>query len=258
MDLRGKTILITRAASQSGNLTALLASLGARVLECPAIKIVPVDDWTAVDHAIENFKTYDWLIFTSTNGVDHFMRRVQERGASCTLPIAAVGHVTAKKLTEWGLAASRIPSDFRAEGLLEMFPHDLSGVRILLPRAEKGRELLPDELRRRGAFVDVIPVYRTTRAESSLGGVRELLKERIDAAVFMSPSAIRFFAEELAELDDRTKEAFRSVPIAAIGPIAREAIEAAGLKVAIEPKQATASNLVEAIRHYFSTPEKNV
>lgn len=257
MDLHGKTILITRAASQSGALKAGLESLGARVLECPAIEIVPVDDWAEADRAIHALNAYDWLIFTSTNAVDHFMRRVREHGVLCSVPIAAVGHVTASKLQEYGLQASKIPENFRAEGLIETFPQNLAGVRILLPRAEKARELLPEELRKRGATVDVVAVYRTQKASTSLGDLRTLLRtEKIDAAAFLSPSAIRYFTEELAESSEATQR-FGAIPVAAIGPVAREALEDAGLRVAIQPERATAADLVEAIRAYFNSPRKN-
>jgi uroporphyrinogen III methyltransferase/synthase len=258
MDLHGRTILITRAASQSGALRAGLESYGARVIECPAIEIAPVDDWSDVDRAILSVNTYDWLIFTSTNAVDHFMRRVREHGVSCSVPIAAVGHVTAGKLQEYGLRASKVPSDFRAEGLIGMFPQNLAGVRILIPRAEKARELLPDELRKRGATVDVVAVYRTQKAATSLGHLGTLLAtEKIDAAAFLSPSAIRYFTEELAACAEATQRSFETIPVAAIGPVAREALEAAGLRVAIQPVRATAADLVEAIRAYFNNPKKN-
>ena len=180
MTLSGKTILITRAASQSGDLRKGLEALGAQVLECPSIEIVPVEDWT-----IPDLNSYDWLIFTSTNAVEQFM----QRGLKCTIPIAAVGTSTARKLQDWGLTASLVPETFRAEGLLEMFPADLHGVRFLLPRAETARELLPEELRRRGAAVDVVTVYRTVKAD--MADLRTTLtSQKIDVVVFTSPSAV--------------------------------------------------------------------
>ena len=258
MDLHGKTILITRAASQSGQLKSELESAGARVLECPAIEIVPVDDWTAVDVAIRNLNSYHWIIFTSTNAVDLFMRRVQQQGASCSVPIAAVGASTAKKLEQWQVSASKVPASFRAEGLLEMFPNRMEGVRILLPRAEKARELLPEQLRKRGAVVDVVAVYRTTKAESSLQNLQKLLAdERIDMAAFLSPSAVGHFSEQLAELGEPAQTNFRSIPIAAIGPVAKEALVASGLRVDVQPDRATVQDLVAEIRTYFNNQKKS-
>jgi uroporphyrinogen III methyltransferase/synthase len=243
MDLLGKTVLITRAVSQSGDLRTGLEAHGARVLECPAIEIIPVDDWTAVDRAAANLNSYQWIIFTSANAVDHFMPRVSLQGVACEVPIATVGTATARKLQDWNLSASRIPSDFRAEGLLEVFPSDLRGERILIPRAEAARELLPEELRRRGATVDVVTVYRTVKLKPNL------FEQKIDAIVFTSPSAIRSFAESFGEeLSVRLQE----IPIAVIGPVAREAAEAVGLQVAIQPDRATVQDLIESIRAALS------
>lgn len=252
MDLRGKTILSTRAASPE--LRNGLEAAGARVIECPAIAIEPVDDWTEVDRAASNLHTYDWLIFTSSNAVEFFMRRVSNLNVKCSTPIAVIGSGTARALLNWDLEPSRIPPKFRAESLIETFSADMSGTRILIPRAETAREILPEELRRRGATVDIVTVYRTVKA-AGLTDLREHLKrETIDAVVFTSPSAVRYFGEELGE---DLAESLRSIPIAVIGPVAREAVAAAGLDAVIEPEQATIQHLIQAIRSYFSNREAN-
>lgn len=250
MALLGKTILITRAAAQSGDLRKGLESLGAHVLECPSIEIVPVDDWAEVDRAIASLNAYQWLIFTSTNAVEHFMQRVRGKRVEFTTPVATVGTSTARKLQDWNLTASRVPETFRAEGLLEMFPADLQGVRILLPRAETARELLPEELRRRGATVDVVTVYRTVKSEAGLADLRiTLTSQTIDAIAFTSPSAIRSISETLG---DELATLVSPIPIAVIGPIAREAVESVGLKARIKPGKATVQDLIEAIDRYFT------
>jgi uroporphyrinogen III methyltransferase / synthase len=250
MALPGKTILITRAASQSRDLRQGLEALGAQVLECPSIEIVPVTDWTEVDHAIDDRNSYQWIIFTSTNAVEHFMRRAETRGVGpWTIPVAAVGAATARKLQDWKVTASRVPETFRAEGLLEMFPADLQGVRFLFPRAEIARELLPEELRRRGASVDVVTVYRTVKSEGGLAELRDTLTSKpIDAVVFTSPSAVRSVSETLG---DEASTLLARIPIAVIGPIAREAVESAGLKAAIQPPQATVPDLIAVLDRYF-------
>src|SRR5262245_7777202 len=112
MELRGRTILITRAATQSEELRAGLEAMGARVLECPAIEIVPVEDWTEVDRAASRLATYDWLILTSVNAVTHFMERLGTLALTCGIPIAVIGTGTAARLAGWNLTASRIPADF--------------------------------------------------------------------------------------------------------------------------------------------------
>jgi uroporphyrinogen III methyltransferase/synthase len=236
--LIGKTILITRAALQSAELRARLEDLGARVIECPTIQIVPPTTWKPVDDAIRRLHTYQWLLFTSANAVEQFMDRM--RGRRPTIPIAVVGSATASRLAEWSLQASLMPQEFRAEGLLEAFSENLVGTRILFPRAEVARELLPDELRRRGAVVDVVTVYRTVKAFA--GNIGEILQsERIDCIVFTSPSTI---PEGLSSVPNETA-------LAVIGPVTREAAQLLGLKPDIVPLQSTVPALVDAIETYF-------
>src|SRR5574339_469231 len=115
MELAGKTVLITRAASQSQPLQLALEKAGARVMECPAIETVPVEDWSEVDRTIRNLNSYNLLIFTSGNAVDFFLRRASGAGVSCQIPIAVIGTATADKLARWNLTPSLIPQSFRAE-----------------------------------------------------------------------------------------------------------------------------------------------
>src|SRR5215510_14987538 len=143
MALTGKTILITRAASQSAELRALLEDLGAQVIECPTIQIVPPKSWKPVDDAIRKLSTYQWLLFTSANAVEQFMDRKSD--APCRVPIAVVGSATADKVLERGFKPSLIPKEIRGEGFLETFSEKMVGTRILFPRAEVAREILPDE-----------------------------------------------------------------------------------------------------------------
>ena len=239
MELTGKTILITRAASQSAELRTQLENMGARVIECPTIQIVPPKTWKSVDEAIRRLDTYQWLLFTSANAVEQFMHRM--RGRACTLPIAAVGSATAAKLLEWNLTPSLVPRQFRAEGLLQAFPEVMVGVRILFPRAAVARELLPDELRRRGATVDIVTVYRTVKAEH--GSIYEILQsEHVDCIVFTSPSTI---PEDVLLIPS-------NVAIAVIGPVTQEAAQILGLQPAIVPVESTIPDLVAAIRSHFS------
>ena len=215
MALTGKTIVITRAASQSAELRSRLEDLGARVIECPTIHLVPPKSWKPVDDAIRRLNRYQWLLFTSANAIEQFMDRMGERRPA--IPIAVVGSATAAKLAEWGLKASLVPEDFRAEGLLDAFPQNLVGGRILFPRAEVAREMLPEELRRRGANVDVITVYRTVKALA--GNIGEILEsERVDCIIFTSPSTI---PEDLHMLPTGTA-------LAVIGPVTREAAQLLG------------------------------
>jgi len=238
MEMIGKTVLITRAASQSAELRSSLEELGARVIECPTIQIVPPKTWEPVDEAIRRLQSYHWLLFTSANAVEQFMDRMAGRRA--VLPIAVVGSATAAKLNQWGLQAAIVPKEFRAEGLLAEFPENLVGTRILFPRAEVARELLPEELRRRGATVDVVTVYRTVKALS--GDIGEILEsERIDCIVFTSPSSI---PDDLRSLPSRTA-------LAVIGPVTREAAQLLGLTPDIVPAESTIPSLIAAIQEHL-------
>jgi uroporphyrinogen III methyltransferase / synthase len=239
MPLTGKTVLITRAASQSAELRTALEDLGARVIECPTIHIVPPTTWKPVDDAIRRLNTYNWLLFTSANAVEQFMDRMRERRPS--IPIAVVGSATGTKLGEWNLKASLVPKDFRAEGLLVAFAENLVGTRILFPRAAVAREMLPEELRRRGAVVDIVTVYRTVKAMT--GDIGEIFEsERVDCVVFTSPSTI---PENLHVLPTGTA-------LAVIGPVTREAAVLLGLTPDIVPVESTVRGLVEAIAKYFA------
>src|SRR6185295_370158 len=158
-----------------------------------------------------------------------------------SIPIAVVGSATASKLEAWDLKASLVPKDFRAEGLLAAFPENLVGTRILFPRAEVARELLPDELRRRGATVDVLTVYRTVKAFA--GNIGEILEsERVDCIIFTSPSTI---PDGLHSLPTGTA-------LAVIGPVTLEAAQLLGLKPDIVPIESTVPSLLAAITKHFS------
>src|SRR5207244_1158389 len=239
MALTGRTIVITRAASQSADLRNRLEDLGARVIECPTIQIVPPKSWKPVDDAIRRLRTYQWLLFTSANAVEQFMDRMGERRP--TIQTAVVGSATAARLGEWGLKPALVPREFRAEGLLEAFPDNLVGTKILFPRAEVARELLPDELRRRGATVDVVTVYRTVKAFA--GNIGEILEsEPVDCIVFTSPSTI---PDDLHSLPSHTA-------LAVIGPVTREAAQLLGLKPDIVPAESTIPSLITSIRHHLT------
>jgi uroporphyrinogen III methyltransferase / synthase len=238
-ELSGRTVLITRAAAQAAELRSRLEDLGARVIECPTIQIVPPNTWKPVDDAIRRLNTYQWLLFTSANAVEQFLDRMGDRRPA--IPIAVVGSATAAKLDEWRLTPSLIPKEFRAEGLLAAFPENLVGTRILFPRAEVARELLPEELRRRGATVDIVVVYRTVKAfAGSLGDV--LASEHVDCIVFTSPSTI---PDDLHSLPAGTA-------LAVIGPVTAEAAHLLGLKPDIVPVESTVSGLVDAIKRHFA------
>ena len=248
MTLKGKTIVTTRGASQSAELREMLEKLGAHVIECPMIEIVELTDWAEVDAAVQRLNTYHWLIFTSTNAVDQFLARATQAGVRCNVPVAAVGSATQSKLREWNVLPSIVPRDFRAEGLLEALPRELGGLRILIPRAETARELLPNELRARGAHVDVLTVYRTLHSQATAASIREIFASRqIDCIVFTSSSTVRYLSQTIGP---DLPVLLNNTTSAVIGPITGDTAREAGLTPAIEPKHSTIADLVSAINHF--------
>jgi uroporphyrinogen III methyltransferase/synthase len=256
--LHGKRILVTRAREQAREFTELLEAHGAEVLEFPLIEFAPPASWEPLDRAIERLATYCWVIFTSANGVDAFFRRLrglhQDARRLSGAKICAIGPATADALRHQAIIPDVVPVEFRAEGIVGALEgRDVQGTRILLPRAEVARDLLPMELERRGAIVDVVPAYRTRPAASDAGELKEHLQDRrIDVVTFTSSSAVTAFANLLGR-DDVTSLLDR-VKIACIGPITAETAERLGLAVHIVPEHYTIPALAEAIvRHYART-----
>ena len=259
--LFGKRILMTRAKEQAGELAELLAAYGGEPIEAPTIRIVAPDDWTPVDRAIADIGTYDQVIFTSVNGVVRFMTRLRDNGldARCLAGrrVCCIGPRTAKELETFGVKADVVPADYQAEGVIEALGRDpLTGVRILIPRAEVARELLPDELRARGAHVDVVPVYRTvTPTEDGAEWRRLLIDGQVHMVTFTSSSTVRNFVTMVGGLEQATV-LLRSVAVTAIGPITAKTAEEMGMTVSIMPKENTIPAMVEAMVQYAGRGEE--
>jgi uroporphyrinogen III methyltransferase/synthase len=253
--LAGKRILITRAREQSGDFATQLEKLGAEVIEFPTIEITPPLRWGEVDRAMDRLKSYDWIIFTSANGVDFFWQRLAERKGPHHLPsslkVCAIGPATARQLKEKGVSVHYIPEKFVAESILEGFEKMfVKGKRILLARAKKARDILPKGLRKMGAGVDVVAVYRTVRPRGGSKRLRRLLtKGEIDVITFTSSSTVNHFAELLKKED--LKKLLKGVAIACIGPVTARTAKEWALKVRIQPKQFTIPDLTRAIADYF-------
>lgn len=251
--LFGKNILITRARSQASKLTTALEELGANCIEAPAIKIAPPDDnYVSLDNAITKIHDYDWIIFTSTNGVERFFARLNEKNldARClsNAKIAAIGTATADKLKNYGIIADKIPTMFKAEGILEVLQNDIQkGSKVLIPRAQKAREALPIGLRKMGAIVDVAETYCTKMADTNKDDIKDLLKNnQIDMVTFTSSSTV----ENLLKLIDGEKTLLNNVKTAVIGPITAKTCKNNGLKVDIEADVYTIDGLVNKIKNF--------
>ena len=254
--LVGKKILITRAREQSGEFATRLKKLGAEVIEFPTIEIVPPIRWKELDRAIDRLKSYDWILFTSANGVHFFWQRLGERRRSPRLPpslkVCAIGPATAKQLKEKGVSVRYIPKAFIAESILEGFKKKfINGKRILLARAKKARDILPKGLEKMGAEVDVVEAYRTVRPKGGSKKLKKILKGgKMDVIAFTSSSTVNHFAE-LLKKEDLTK-LLKGIAIACIGPVTARTVKEWGLKVRIQPKQYTIPGLTRAIAEYFA------
>lgn len=250
--LFGRRVVVTRARAQAGELSAELERLGAEVLEFPTIEIRPPADFGPLDAAIGDLDSFDWLVFTSVNGVDAFVGRLSHHGLDlravpCAANIAAIGPATAERVREAGLRVDVVPREFRAEALIEeVSGESVAGRKILIPRAKVAREILPGKLREAGAEVVVPPAYESI---PSLDG-RDSLAERleagaVDCVTFTASSTVENFvaafpAGEAARLLARTL-------VACIGPITAETARTHGIRVDAEAEEYTIPGLVEAV-----------
>jgi uroporphyrinogen III methyltransferase/synthase len=251
--LFGHRVLVTREHMEGFE---PLEELGAEIIEFPTIEVVPPVSYEELDKSIDNIDTYDWLIFTSRNGVKYFFNRFLDRDRDIRdlkgIRICAIGTKTAEEIKKYGIKTDLIPDEFRAEGLIKLIQEfedlrgkGLDGIRFLLPRAEVAREIFPERVRELGGEIDIPVTYRTIKPESRGKRLRRFLKEgRISIATFTSAATFNNFREIMGEDAD---ELLKGVIIAAIGPVTAKAIEKAGLHVDIVPKEATIEALVEEI-----------
>lgn len=256
--LFGKRIVVTRAREQASSFINNLNQLGADCIEFPTIEIVDPESWDALDRAIEVLDSYQWLLFTSKNGVKYFLKRLDALGKDIRdlkgLRIAVIGPKTAEAWHRLGIKPDLIPDEYRAEAVAACFREKESkGIRILLPRAAKAREVLPEELNKMGFYVDVVPAYRTIRSDYDTDRVREMLeKGAIDMVTFTSSSTVTNFIE-MFESDSRNLQKWMArVAVACIGPITAETAEENGFTINLVPPEYTIESLTESIIEYFA------
>ncbi len=252
--LFGRRILITRARSQAATFAELLERQGAEALTFPTIEIVPPDDYAPLDRAVAEIESYHWLIFTSVNGVQAFCERLDALGKDLrslsSIRIAAIGPQTAKAIRNLHLRVEVMPQEYRAEALLPLL-QDVQGQKILLPRAAQAREVLPQELRKRGALVDEVPAYRTVCPQGKAQELRTYLQEgKLDLVTFTSSSTVRHLVAMLGE--EEAPKLLSRVSIGCIGPVTADTVRSLGLKIDIQPSQYTLSAFAQAIVEYFS------
>lgn len=253
-----------------------LEELGAEIIEFPTIKLVPPENYDELDASIDKIETYDWLIFSSRNGVKFFFKRFFEKDRDIRdlkgIKICAIGKRTAKEIRTFCLKIDLIPEQFRAEGLIDAFikmqtgkekfkfqstsgkskSKILKGIRFLLPRADLAREVFPKTVKELGGEIDVPVAYRTIKPELHGKRLKRFLKEgKISIATFTSAATFNNFREIMKE---DVEELLKGVAIAVIGPITAKAVKKAGLKVDIMPKEATIDSMVKEIIKWASSP----
>ena len=253
--LQGKRILITRARDQAGQFSTLLRRLGAEVIEFPTIEVVPPLHWEGLDRAVVQLASYDWIIFTSANGVKFFWERLKEKGKEDDFPsrlkVCAIGPATAKQLEEKGIGIDYMPKEYVAEAILEGFERmAIRGKRILLARARVARDVLPGGLRKAGARVDVVETYRTIKPRGGARKLKQLLSAgEIDTVTFTSSSTVNHFMELLKKED--WKRLLDGIAVACIGPVTARTAREWGMGVHIQPEAYTIPALTKAIADYF-------
>lgn len=252
--LFGKRIVVTRARAQASVFAQQIEALGGEVWEFPVIEIVPPADWTELDQAIEEIDSYEWLIFTSVNGVKSFFDRLQIKERDIRdlqgVRLVAIGPQTKAALTKLCLKVDYVPVEFRAEAVADGLAGRLQpGDRVLLPRARIARDILPETLKTMGAVVKEVTAYDTVQGLGNVPLLQNMLRDgAIDLVTFTSSSTVSNFMEMLkpAAAD------LHGVKIACIGPITAETARNYGLTVDIEAGEYTIPGLLKAILDYYN------
>lgn len=253
--LRGRTIVVTRAAAQASRFVELLESAGATVVEAPTIVIDPPASWAPLDAALDALAGFRFVIFTSVNGVAMVDRRLAERrlawSAFAGARVAAIGPATAEALGAHGIDVAIVPAEYRAEALIQQLRGEIrSGDGVLLPRAAQTRDLLVRELQTIGARVVEVPVYETHIVSETAERLRTAFGAgRVDVVTFTSSSTVRHFAALFT--DEERRRWFPGLTVAAIGPITAATADELGLPTAIMPADYTIPALARAIEQYF-------
>jgi uroporphyrinogen-III synthase len=257
--LAGRRILITRARHQAPSLAAALEEKGANVIAIPAIEIIPPDSYAPLDTALSNAAKYQWLVVTSVNGAEVLAQRFATLKMSAAalnhLRIAAIGPATVRALREIGLHVDEIPKQSIAESLVESLRDQVSGQNVLLVRAKVARDVLPEELRKAGATVDVVDAYQTVVPAASADALRLLFAApgRVpDAVTFTSSSTVTNFFRLLRQAG--IAEWPSALAAASIGPITSQTLSHHGIEPTVEAKEYTIPGLVAALCRWSAAP----
>jgi uroporphyrinogen-III synthase len=261
--LAGVRVLVGRARHQASALSAGLRDLGAEVLEIPFIEIRRPRSYKPLDAALRRLSEYDWLILTSVNGVDALWERLRKLGLGRKpmrhLKVAAIGPATRQAIEQHGVKVNVVPKEYVAESVVASLRRKVKGKRVLLARAKVARDVIPRELRKLGARVDVVEAYETVIPQSSRQGLRAALasqKGRPDWITFTSSSTVRNFVALLGEsrgrvgsdhTSPRSNRRLKGVRLASIGPVTSSTLREFGLAVDVEAAEYTIPGLIKAI-----------
>ena len=247
-------MLVGRAKHQAGVLSAELRKRGAEVLEIPFIEICKPKSFKPLDAALKRLGTYDWLILTSVNGVEAMWDRMSKLHLRNTLfadvRIAAIGPATKKAIEQRGMKVDVVPKEYIAESVVKSLKGKVKGKRVLLVRAKVARDVIPTQLRKAGAYVDVVEAYETVVPQSSRARLRAALKnprKRPDVVTFSSSSTVRNFVELLGSSKKSRHKSLVGIRMASIGPVTSATLREFGLPVDIAAGEFTIPGLVSAI-----------
>ncbi len=258
--LAGRRICITRARQQAGSLAEALQALGAEVIAAPMIEVTPPDSYAPLDEALGNLSRYDWLLLTSANGVAAMQSRMQALGLDReilhTPKIIAIGPATAMTLEKHGCAVSAMPKEYVAEAVVEAIAgalhEEAAGKRVLLVRAKVARDVIPEELRKLGAQVDVVEAYQTVMPADASERLRAIFAagaELPEAITFTSSSTVKHFFQLLRAAG---LELPQGMVAASIGPITSQTLREHGIEPNVEAQSHTIPGLVDAMTGYFA------
>jgi uroporphyrinogen III methyltransferase/synthase len=254
--LFGRRIVLTRPRAQAAEFAELLEVWGAEVVPFPTIETAPPESFAPLDAAIQRAAEFDWVVFTSANGVRAFFDRVRALGTDVRdwhrARFAAIGPQTAKAVQAYCVRVEAVPDEFRAEAVVAVLSRAVvAGTRILLPRAAGARPVLPEQLRQLGAVVEDVATYRTVPMRANAEELRQLLRAgSVDLITFTSSSTVHNFVRVL---DGPLRDALGRSLIGCIGPVTAETARSYGLDVAVQPRTYTVPAFVDAIVQFFTT-----
>jgi len=255
MTLRGLRILVTRSGEPEERHCAMIRERGGIPVFFPTVRLVPPRDFAPLDGSIDRLASFDWLLLTSANAARYFLERVAARGIGRLpdrLRVASVGPGTSREIRERGFPVHRTAGKHTAEGLVESLAEDgIEGKRFLFPRAESGREVLPEEIARRGGAVETVAAYRNVTPQKDEQAAAEILGDPPDVCTFASPSAFRNFFLQLGE--DAAASVLSRSRIAVIGEVTAAAVSERKFRVDILPERYTLAGMLEAIERHAAS-----